>query len=161
MAATAAGPTPQQQKVLDLIEQGKSPDEIANELGIKRNGVYAHQRRLRAAGLLKDGKAKRRPRKSTSRSKSKASTRKRGSKRTQRRPSTRKTNGKPIFGQVESDVKKVIEQIDRRAKEIETRQAEISESQKALHEESEKLAAEHTGLDRQKGQLHEAIEVPF
>lgn len=40
------------QQVFDAISEGRSPKDIADELGISRNAVYQHISKLRRMGLL-------------------------------------------------------------------------------------------------------------
>jgi predicted transcriptional regulator len=47
-----------QKPVLEGIEAGKKPADIAKEMGISVNGVHGHIRRLRAAGALPKAKAR-------------------------------------------------------------------------------------------------------
>lgn len=49
---TAAAPTRKQAQVLGHLKRGKTPAQIAKQMGISKNGVYGHIRKLKAAGLL-------------------------------------------------------------------------------------------------------------
>lgn len=52
MATTKAVLTPRQQRVKDLVDQGKKPPEIAKALRITTAGVNSHLRAIRRAGAL-------------------------------------------------------------------------------------------------------------
>lgn len=48
----AKTPTKTQQRVLDLIDQGKSAAQVAAAMGTKPNTVHNHVRKMKAAGIL-------------------------------------------------------------------------------------------------------------
>lgn len=49
---TAKAPTKTQQRVLDLIDQGRSAAQVAEAMGTKPNTVHNHVRKMKSAGIL-------------------------------------------------------------------------------------------------------------
>lgn len=45
-------PTRKQQQILDLLSEGKTPDQIAKRQKVTTNAIYGHLRRLRANGWI-------------------------------------------------------------------------------------------------------------
>ena len=90
--ATTATLTPRQQQVKDLLDQGKSPAEVAKKLKMTTNSVYQHIARMKGGSKAKPAR-KSGAKRTTAR---KSTARKSGAKRTgTRRSSTRRSPARP------------------------------------------------------------------
>ena len=120
-----------QKRVLDLLNKGKTPAQVAKTMKISVNGIYGHMRRIEAKGYevpRKGGPA--RP------SKAKAS-----------------TNGSGPVGAIDAEIAKLSKTIEKRQQEIAQETLEIKGQTKALEERTDALLAETNALEQRQKAL--------
>lgn len=134
--------TKKQQRVLRMLQQGKSPEQISKSLKTTRNNVYGHMRRMRQAGVeLPAGKNR------SDRGREKPQ---RGSQAIP--PAS--TNGKSdALTQIGQMVKDAIGTAEQRIAEIEDRRGELSDQIRSLENEEADLANEGALLDKKRSGL--------
>lgn len=128
-----------QAQVVLLVQQGKSPKQIATRMKISVNGVYGHMRKIREKGgghlLEQDAPTP--------------------------TPASSSSNGSSENGEVVSEaltrlhtqIKEAIGTADERLTEIDGRRTEIREQIDALTHEDSELSAESEQLVAERGKL--------
>lgn len=125
-----------QRRVLDLLEKGKTPSQVAKTLKISVNGVYGHMRRIEAKGYQVPRKGD----KPTS-----------AARRVHTARTKASTNGSGPVGQIDAEIGKLTETIRKRQQEIGKETLEIKGQTKALEDRTNALLAETDALaQRQK-----------
>lgn len=139
--------TKHQQRVLRMLQQDKTPEQISKSLGTTRNNVYGHMRRMRRAGVeLPAGKNRS----------------DRGREKPQRRGSQAippaSTNGKSeALVQIGQMVKDAIGTAERRIAEINDRRKELSAQIEKLGDEDAALAVEGDILGEKREGLSASV----
>lgn len=133
-------PTRKQQRVLTLLNEGKTPKQIAKAMKLKTtNGVYQHMRRLRALGLLDDERSN-------------------GSRSApaQSRSGRTSSNGRydnGTIGQIDHAVTDAIVNADERLNEIDAEVSDLISKSKAIEEQMHGLKAEQEAVASRREQL--------